>query len=72
MFALVVASSALACWRLVPASGLAGGAMAMVVGGVVRLVLAAAVVGYLFLVDAKRVVRRGAPDTCVNEWNTAL
>jgi len=72
MLALVVASSALACWRLVPASGLAGGAMAMVVGGVVRLVLAAAVVGYLFSVDARRVVRCAAPDTCVTEWNTAL
>ena len=69
MFALVMGSSALACWRLVPTSGLAGGALAMVVGAVVRLLLATAVVSYLFLVHAKQMA---VPDTRVDEWNSAL
>jgi O-antigen/teichoic acid export membrane protein len=72
MFALVTGSSALACWRLVPTWGLAGGAMAMVVGAVVRLLLAAAVVSYLFLVHAKGVAGLRAPHTRVDEWNSAL
>ena len=57
---------------LVPTSGLAGGAMAMVIGAVVRLLLAAAVVGYLFLVQAKGVAGLQAPHTRVDEWNPAL
>jgi len=72
MFAVVMGSSALACWRLVPTSGLAGGALAMVVGAVVRLVLATAVVSYLFLVHAKQVAGHQVPDTRVDEWNSAL
>ena len=72
MFALVMGSSALACWRLVPTCGLAGGAMAMVVGAVVRLLLAAAVVSYLFLVHAKGVAGLQAPNTRADEWNSAL
>jgi hypothetical protein len=72
MFALVMGSSALACWRLVPTCGLAGGAMAMVVGAVVRLLLAVAVVSYLFLVHAKGVAGLQAPNTRADEWNSAL
>jgi len=72
MFALVMGSSALACWRLVPTSGLAGGALAMVVGAVVRLLLATAVVSYLFLVHAKHMAGHQVPDTRVDEWNSAL
>ena len=72
LFGLVLCSSALASWLLVPTSGLAGGAMAMVVGAVVRLLLAAAVVSYLFLGHAKAVARPQAPHTRVDEWNSAL
>jgi O-antigen/teichoic acid export membrane protein len=72
MFAIVVGSSALACWRLVPTSGLAGGALAMVVGAVVRLLLAAAVISYLFLVHAKHMAGQQAPDSQVDEWNSAV
>jgi O-antigen/teichoic acid export membrane protein len=72
MFAIVMGSSALACWRLVPTFGLAGGAMAMVVGAVVRLLLAAAVVSYLFLVHGKGVAGLRAPHSRVDEWNSAL
>ena len=72
IFALVMGSSAVACWRLVPTCGLAGGAMAMVIGAVVRLLLAGAVVSYLFLVHAKGVAGLQAPHTRVDEWNSAL
>ncbi len=72
LFGLVMGSSALASWLLVPTSGLAGGAMAMVVGAVVRLLLAAAVVSYLFLVHAKDAAGLQAPHARVDEWNSAL
>ena len=70
MFGLVVASSAWACYRLVPTSGLAGGAMAMVVGAVVRLVLSAAVVVYLFSMQTKRVAEQASQPRI--EWNPVL
>jgi len=72
MFAVVMGSSALACWRLVPTSGLTGGALAMVVGAVVRLLLASAVVSYLFIVHAKDPAGQQVADTRVDEWNSAL
>jgi len=72
MYALVMGSSALACWRLVPTYGLDGAAMAMVVGALVRLLLAAAVISYLFLVHAKGVAGLQAPHGRVDEWNSAL
>jgi O-antigen/teichoic acid export membrane protein len=72
MFALVVASTALACYRWVPVSGLIGGAESMVVGAVVRLILAAAVVGYLFLVDAKRMAGHPATRARVQDWNPSV
>jgi O-antigen/teichoic acid export membrane protein len=71
MFTLVAASTALACYRLVPASGLLGGAEATVIGAMVRLVLAAIVVGYLLLVH----VKNGAghpPQHRIDEWNPSL
>ena len=46
--------------------------MAMVIGAVVRLLLAAGVVSYLFLVHAKGVARLQAPHSRVDEWNSAL
>jgi O-antigen/teichoic acid export membrane protein len=52
MFALVTASSALACYWWVPTFGLTGGAAAMIVAAGVRLTLAAAVVGYILLAPA--------------------
>ena len=65
-WALVVASSALACHMLVPSAGLAGAAWAMVIGATVRLVLMAAAVAYLFWMNAKRPGRQAAQ---VAEWN---
>jgi O-antigen/teichoic acid export membrane protein len=72
MFALVVASSALACYRLVPTAGLMGGAEAMVVGAVVRLVLSAAVVAYILLVRATPVAGHRTPQTRMDEWSPSL
>jgi len=72
MFALVVASTALACHRWVPMSGLIGGANAMVVGAVVRLLLASAVVAYLLVVHANRVARHQVPLSRIEEWNPSL
>jgi O-antigen/teichoic acid export membrane protein len=72
MFTLVVASTALACYQLVPVSGLVGAAVAMVIGAVVRLALSAAVVGYLFLVHATRVEGHQTPQTRINEWDPSL
>ncbi len=60
MFAAVVLTSALACYRLVPESGLHGGAMGMVAGAVMRLMLAAAVMAHLSLAG-----RRGSRDVQV-------
>jgi hypothetical protein len=56
----------------VPIYGLDGAAMAMVVGALVRLLLAAAVISYLFLVHAKGVAGLQAPHGRVDEWNSAL
>ena len=53
MFTAVVGTSALACYRLVPTAGLHGGAMAMVAGAVVRLMLAAVILSHLVLVRPK-------------------
>jgi O-antigen/teichoic acid export membrane protein len=69
IFAAVAATSALACYWLIPTSGLSGGAMAMVIGSVVRLILVAAVVTYLFVTPAKRST---APQRCVEQWNPSL
>ena len=72
MFALVVASTALACYRLVPTSGLTGGAEAMVIGAAVRLVLAAIVVGYLLSAHARRLAQELALQPRIDEWNASL
>jgi O-antigen/teichoic acid export membrane protein len=72
MFALVVASTALACYLLVPTSGLTGGALAMVIGAVVRLVLAVVLVGSLLSVHAKRWARDLVLQPRVDEWNPSL
>lgn len=72
MFAAVVGSSALACFLLVPASGLFGGAVAMVVGAVVRLVLAAVVIGYLVLVRAQPAAGPMARQFRMDGWNPTL
>jgi O-antigen/teichoic acid export membrane protein len=49
LYLLVTASTAFGCARWVPAMGLAGGALAVIAGAVVRLLLAALVVRYLLL-----------------------
>jgi hypothetical protein len=72
MFALVMASTALACYRWVPTAGLMGGAEAMVVGGVVRLVLAAPVVVYLFQEQARCVAGHQSHRPRIDEWNPHL
>jgi hypothetical protein len=46
---MVTASTAIGCAWLIPTLGLTGGALAVIAGAVVRLVLAAAVVRYLLL-----------------------
>ena len=70
LYALMVGSNALACAVWVPVAGLAGGAMAMVVAAVVRLVLTGAALGYLVLAPAKRAISR--PVICVEDWKAGL
>jgi O-antigen/teichoic acid export membrane protein len=53
IFALMAASNAWVCARWVPKAGLAGGAMGMVAGAAVRLVLAGIVVAYLLSTPAR-------------------
>jgi O-antigen/teichoic acid export membrane protein len=72
MFAVVVASTALACYWLVPTSGLMGGAVSTVIGAVIRLALAAMVVGYLLLVHAKNVTGHRSPQSRIDEWNPSV
>lgn len=72
MLALVVASNAFACYRLVPALGLAGGAVAMVFGATVRLVLAVAVVAYLFWISPRPVAEQQMTQPRIDEWNPSL
>jgi O-antigen/teichoic acid export membrane protein len=52
LYLLVVGSTALGCALWVPTFGLAGAAMGVICGAVVRFVLASAVVGYLLLPEA--------------------
>jgi O-antigen/teichoic acid export membrane protein len=72
MYVLVVASTALACYRLVPTAGLMGGAEAMVIGAVVRLALAAPVLGYLLLLQASYVAGRQPRPPRIHEWNLSV
>jgi O-antigen/teichoic acid export membrane protein len=72
MLALAVASNAFACYRLVPAMGLAGGAVAMVYGAAVRLVLTASVVAYLFWNRSKPVAGQRMTPAYIDEWNPSL
>ena len=62
MFVLVAAATAAGCARWVPTIGLTGGALAVIGGASTRLVLAAAVMGYLLLTP-------GAPRP---EWKPGL
>ena len=72
MFALVVGSTALACYRWVPTSGTVGAAEATVVGAVVRLLLATAIVAYVLVGHAERVEHNQAPLARVEGWNTSV
>jgi O-antigen/teichoic acid export membrane protein len=70
LYALMVGSNALACAVWVPSAGLAGGAKAMVVAAVVRLVLTGAALGYLVLAPARRAMN--PPVVCVEDWKAGL
>jgi len=70
LYALMVGANALACALWIPAAGLEGGAMAMVVAAVVRLVLAAAVAGRLVWNSSKATA--GSPASCVGVWRPEL
>jgi len=72
ILALVAGCNALACARFVPAAGLAGGAMAMLVAAGVHLVLAAAVVGYLLIAPDKRTTNSRAPALYTNSWEPGI
>jgi O-antigen/teichoic acid export membrane protein len=61
VYAAMVGSNALACAVWVPTLGLAGGAMAMVLAAVVRLVLSGTIMGYLILAPARRDVNPEVP-----------
>jgi O-antigen/teichoic acid export membrane protein len=68
IYVLIAASNAAACAIWVPASGLAGGAAAMVVAATVHLVLGATVVGYLLYAPARRPACRQNLPSCANGW----
>jgi O-antigen/teichoic acid export membrane protein len=70
LYALMVGANALACALWIPAAGLEGGAMALVVAAVVRLVLAAAVAGHLVWNSSKATA--GSPASCVEAWRPEL
>jgi O-antigen/teichoic acid export membrane protein len=72
LYALVVGSNALACARWVPTAGLAGGAAAMVVAATVHLVLGAAVVGGLLMMNAKRPARLQEARPWGPDWEASL
>ena len=55
IFVLAAAGNALACARWIPTAGLLGGAMGVVAGAVVRLVLSAVVVAYLLWTPARNI-----------------
>ena len=69
IFSLVAATTALACYRMVPSMGLAGGALGMVAGAVMRLILAALVLGHLILAGSKRMNARSMG---IAEWSPSL
>jgi len=71
LFAMVAGATAWACSQWIPSAGLAGGAAAMVVGALVRLVLAAAIVGYLLLASS-RAGRLQTAQASVDDWETGL
>ena len=68
IFSMVAATTALACYRMVPSMGLTGGALGMVAGAVMRLILAALVLGHLILAGANRTNRA----VRVAEWSPSL
>jgi hypothetical protein len=72
MLALVAGCNALACARLVPAAGLAGGALAMLLAALVHLVLAAAVAGYVLLVPDKRAMNPKGPQLYTDNWEPGI
>ena len=69
---LVVASTALACYYLVPISGLLGAAWAMVLGAVVRLILAGAVVTHLLVGQVSRVPGLPGQLAQIENWNPSV
>jgi O-antigen/teichoic acid export membrane protein len=68
MFSMVAATTAWACYRMVPSMGLTGGALGMVAGAVMRLILAALVLGHLILAGANRTNRA----VRIAEWSPGL
>jgi len=66
IFVLAAAANALACARWIPTAGLLGGAMGVVAGAVVRLILSAVVVGYLLWTPARNIGGN------VASWDTGL
>jgi hypothetical protein len=72
LYALVVGSNALACFRWVPTAGLAGGAAAMAVAALVHLVLGGAVVSCLLWAPIAQAVCRQAPQPRVADWEASL
>ena len=72
MLALVAGCNALACARLVPAAGLVGGALAMLLAALVHLVLAAAVVGCVLVVSDKRAMNPKGRQLYTENWEPGL
>ncbi|HEY7335243.1 MAG TPA: lipopolysaccharide biosynthesis protein [Bryobacteraceae bacterium] len=70
LYALMAGSNALACALWVPAAGLTGGAKAMVLAAVVRLVLAAAIVASLVWMPLRSA--RPLQASCVENWKPEL
>ena len=72
MFVLVTGSNALACTWLVPASGLKGAALAMVIAACVHLTVSAAILLYLVCSPGKYAAGPEVPEICFDNWEPGL
>ena len=72
MFVLVAGTNALACFWLVPSSGLRGAALAMVIAACVHLTVAASILLYLICSHAKHAAGREASEICFDNWEPGL
>jgi O-antigen/teichoic acid export membrane protein len=72
IFGLTTAATALASYFWIPVFGLLGGAMAMIAGAAVRLILAALVTGHLLYVQTRTPSAHARLSVRIGNWTPAL